>query len=306
MKKWVVLSALFFSMAIKCQESPYKLKNDPDRPRTFIFPPLISTILPGFDQYVEGQSSYGFGYTGTAVVGYGIQMGFSNYSDYDLDTQNDNARMYQLGGEFTKIAGGLSAFHSFRTAVKSRKNDFLFLTAAEESPKDILLSPFNFSFLSRPTTYWGISGILVLDVILGSLLYKDEGDSNNNNGWHFKGTDVLFAGALSAGAGISEESFFRGWMMPTTNYYVKTPWVSNLITAVIFGAAHLGGGNSLPLPQAIAGYYFGWVAQRNGWGIGESVFIHTWVDVFAFLVGYATGPGENKDHTFYLPLTFSF
>jgi membrane protease YdiL (CAAX protease family) len=292
-------------MAIKCQESPYNLKKDPDRPRTFIIPPLISTLLPGFDQYVEKQSSYGFGYTGTAVVGLGLQMGFSNYSDYDLDTQNDNARMYQLGGELYKVAGGLSAFHSFRTAVKSRKGDFLFLEA-EESPKEILLSPINFDYLSRPTTYLGISGILVFDILVGLIFNDDDDDDDRSTSWHFKGTDLLFAGTLSAGAGISEEAFFRGWMMPTANYYVKTPWVSNLITAAIFGAAHMGGASNFPLPQAIAGYYFGWVAQRNGWGIGESIFIHTWLDVVLFLYGYATGDGESKDHTFYLPLTFSF
>ncbi len=301
MKKWVVLAALFFSIGIKCQESPYDLKKDPDRTRSFIFPPLISTILPGFDQHVEGQSSYGFGYSGTAAVGLGLVLGFSNYSDYDLDSQNDNARMYTLGGELYLASGGLSAYHSFRTAVKSRKEDFLFLEA-EESPKDILLSPINFDYLSRPTTYLGLPAIIVLDLILGSLIDKDE---DRDTSWHFKAGDVFFATTISAGAGISEESFFRGWMMPATNYYVKTPWVSNLIQAAVFGAFHLIK-YKFPLPQAIAGYYLGWVAQRNGWGIGESVFIHTWADVVFFLLGYATGPGENKEHIFYLPLTFSF
>ena len=94
--------------------------------------------------------------------------------------------------------------------------------------------------------------------------------------------------------------------MPVTNYYVKSPWVSNLITALLFGAAHFGGDNTFPLPQALAGYYFGYVTQKNDWGIGESIFIHTWLDVIAFLVGYATGPGEEKDHILYIPISFSF
>jgi membrane protease YdiL (CAAX protease family) len=302
MKKWVVLSALFFSMAIKCQESPYNLKEDPDRPRTFIFPPLISLILPGFDQHVEGQSSYGFGYSGAAAVGLGLVAGFSNYSSYSLDSQNDNARMYTLGGEIFLASGGISLFHSFKTAVKSRKGDFLFLEA-EESPKDILLSPINFDYLSRPTTYLGIPGVILFDLLITSIFKLDEEDRSTS--WHFKPTDVFFAATISAGAGISEESFFRGWMMPATNYYVKTPWVSNLIQSAAFGAFHLIK-YKFPISQAIAGYYFGWVAQKNGWGIGESIFIHTWADVVFFLLGYATGPGENKDYTLYVPLNFSF
>ncbi len=295
---------IFLSLRLYGQDSPYDLKFDLDKKRTFIFPPLISTILPGFDQYFEKQSNYGFPYTATAVVGVGIQMGFHNYSDYSLDSQNNNARMYQLGGEFYKVAGGLSSYHSFRTAVKSRKEDFPYLTV-EETPMDLLLSPIKFSYLSRPTTYLGIPGVLVLNAIIGALIYPEELD-NRSSSWHFNVGDLFFSATLSAGAGISEEAFFRGWMMPTTNYYVKTPWVSNLITSILFGAAHLGGDNTFPLPQALAGYYFGWVAQRNDWGIGESIFIHTWVDVIAFLVGYATGPGQNKDHVLYLPINFSF
>jgi uncharacterized protein len=301
MKK-VLLILLFFSNALMGQDSPYDLKYEPNRPRSFWLPPLFSAILPGFDQYVEGQSSYGFVYTGTAAVGLGLQYAFNDYNDYPLDTQNDNARMYQLGGEFWKVAMGLSSFHSFKTAANSRKEDFPYLKV-EETPSDLALSPINFSYLSRPTTYLGIAGILVADVLIASLMnYDDNGDTS----WHVKGTDFLFAGALSAGAGISEEAVFRGWLMPATNYYVDSPWVSNLITAVLFGAAHLGGDNTFPLPQALAGYYFGWVAQRNDWAIGESIFIHTWVDVIAFLAGYASSDDDEKNHTFYLPISFSF
>lgn len=300
----VFLILLLFSNTLWAEQSPYDLKYEPNRPRSFWLPPLFSALLPGFDQYVEGQSSYGFVYTGTAVVGLGLQYAFKDYSDYSLDTQNDNARMYQLGGEFWKVGLGLSSFHSFRSAAKSRPNDFPYLKV-EETPSDLALSPFRFSYLSRPTTYWGIPGILVADVLIASL-FNYGNEDNQNVSWHVKGTDFLFAGALSAGAGISEEAVFRGWLMPATNYYVKAPWASNLITAVLFGAAHFGGDNTFPLPQALAGYYFGWVAQRNDWAIGESIFIHTWVDVIAFLVGYATSDDNIKNRTFYLPISFSF
>ncbi len=300
--RFFFLVLLFFSNNLRCEVSPYDLKDEPNRPRSFWLPPLFSALLPGFDQYVERQSSYGFVYTGTAAVGLGLEYAFKDYSDYSLDTQNDNARMYQLGGEFWKVAMGLSSYHSFRSAAKSRKEDFSNLKV-EETPGDLVLAAIDFSYLSRPTTYLGIGGILLGGALVYSLFDDDE---ERDTSWHVKGTDFLFAGALSAGAGISEEALFRGWLMPATNYYFDSPWVSNLITSILFGAAHLGGDNTFPLPQALAGFYFGWVTQRNDWSIGEAIFIHTWVDVIAFLAGYATGPGENKDHTFYLPLSFSF
>jgi len=304
MRKYFFLIFLIFSNSLWGLDSPYDLKYEPTRPRSFWLPPLFSVILPGFDQYVEGQSSYGFAYTGTAAAGLGLLYAFRDYSGYGLDTQNDKARMYQLGGEFIKVAMGLSSYHSFRTAAKSRKEDFPYLKV-EETPGDLALSPFRFSYFTRPTTYWGIPGIIVADILIASLLKYGEGEDRSTS-WHFKATDVVFATTLSAGAGISEEAIFRGWLMPATNYYVKTPWLSNLITAVLFGAAHLGGENTFPLPQAISGFYFGWVAQQNDWAIGESIFIHTWLDVIYFLLGYATSSDSIKDRTIYLPVNFSF
>jgi membrane protease YdiL (CAAX protease family) len=303
MRSLILVFLIIYGFAGQAGEKgPFELKYYPERPRNFIFPPLLSAILPGFDQYVEGQSPYGFLYTTTAVAGLGLSYSFKDYGGYSLDTQNDKARLNQLGEEFYKIGLGLSTYHSFRTAVRSRPNDFSFLIQ-EEKPSDLLFSAFNFSYFSRPTTYLGLPGILLAETLLSVLV----NDKENSSKWHgLKGTDFLFALGLSSGAGISEEAVFRGWMMPASRYYLEKDWAANLLTAILFGAMHLSKDNPFPIYQALTGYYLGWVDIKNDWSIGEGIFIHTWLDVVIFLVGYGTSDKNKAKISFYIPIPVSF
>ena len=73
--------------------------------------------------------------------------------------------------------------------------------------------------------------------------------------------------------------------MPLFHEQGLSPGLSNLSQGAIFALAHLGS-TPIPLPQFFLGLHLGNVTLKNNWGITESVFIHVWWDVFAFLSSY--------------------
>lgn len=282
----------------------FEVNSEKSRSRTFLLPPLASFIMPGFDQWWEGQTLYGAAYSGVSLFGLGLAT-----ADLSPKLNSDSLRLKFLGLQLYQTAGSMSAYHSFRTAVKTRQpnGDFLFLKH-EETPTELLTAPFDFSYLSRPTTYLGIPA----NLLVGILLAKLQGFSgSSSNSWHMPGaTDVFFSGTFSYNAGVGEEALFRGWMMPVAMHYTNSEVASNVLTSLVFGAAHYNSANPnyIPYSQTIAGFYLGYLAQRNEWKLGESIFVHTWYDVIAFLLSYATADSDAKSKaTFQLsPFTIPF
>jgi membrane protease YdiL (CAAX protease family) len=218
-------------------------------------------------------------------------------------------RKYALGLQMFQSAGGLSAYHSFRTAVRTRQQigQFGFLRE-EESVTDILLAPFDMRFLTRPTT--------LIPLAVGGALYyliaeRHSQFNKDLEGRKLEESDVFFASAFSYNAGTHEEAVFRGWVQPMFYHITggKSVW-TNVITSGIFAAAHLPS-NPLPLPQFALSLHLGWVTERNQWTLAESVFIHTWWDVIAFLAQYQVmlkeGSGSQIEPALHLPpLEFHF
>lgn len=249
----------------------------PERPRNYWLP-LASFVLPGLGQYIEQQWEPGFIYTGTSLVGLTMASVASKriqedkLGDLDYDEYNGLQRQYTYGMQLYMFSGEMSAFHSFRTAVKTRKanGEFSFLTA-DETPADLLTAPFEISFITRPTTY----GPLLAGLVLVIATYDPKPNSDFDLG------DAAFTSGVSYNAGVGEEAFFRGYLMPLAREKTGSDFWSNAGTSVLFGAAHYSEGNRFPIFQTAMGYYLGWVAQRNGWSLRESIFIHAWWDVLA-------------------------
>ena len=255
-----------------------------EKKRNYLWPPLASFVMPGFDQWWENQNGPAIVYTSSAVAGVALQSasiaGSDNISS-SVDSRDDRARGAMLGSQIYMAAGSFSAYSSFRTAVKSRKpyGQFGFLKH-DETTDDLLLSPFDMRMLARPTTYIPIG----IGLAIAAISLSGNGPVFEHNG--FTGADAGFAGGFSYLAGTNEEALFRGTMMPGFMQVMDSPFWSNTTTALIFGAAHISGDNAVPWPQFALGWYLGYLSQRNDWTLRESIFIHAWWDVIAFTSSY--------------------
>jgi len=102
----------------------------------------------------------------------------------------------------------------------------------------------------------------------------------------FTSSDAAYTVGHSYLAGTHEEALFRGWLLPLVMEKWNSKVWANIFVASVFGLAHLSGDNPLPLPQLILGWHLGYVAQKRGMTLGESIFIHTWWDIVAFASSY--------------------
>ena len=278
----------------------FRLTKEPERPRNYWFPPLVSFVLPGFDQWVEGQYAYAAAYTGAAALG--ITYAAMNSSQYakqhrdDTDKQSDFLESHDnllrkatLGSLVYQGAGGLSAYHSFRSTVPGLQaiGKFRFLKK-EETPAEVLMSPFQFSYLKRPTTWVP----LALIAGIGALSLTSDEDTIGRH--RLRSDDVFFSAAYSYNAGTHEEALFRGWMMPMAMEWTGSELWSNTGTAAVFALAHLGTVD-VPVAQFLLGWYLGHLTQKNQWTLGEAIFVHTWWDVGAFLLSYHLYKKETKE-----------
>lgn len=287
----------------KANDGFFGIKRRFEKPRSAFWIPLTSFLLPGFDQYWEGQWYGAVGYTATAVAGYRYAASISNANfskstsesgeddpqkdrNADFDSKSIAGRKVMVGNQVAQWAGGMSTYHAFRTAVRTRKTnlgEYAFLNF-EETPWDLMVAPARFDYLIRPTTFIPLAVIAALSsysarqpAVDGYRVVKDV----------LRPEDYAFAGAFSYNAGTHEEAFFRGWIQPLLMEQWGSPWWSNFTQALIFSSAHLNT-NPFPIIQFGLGLHFGFVTQRNGYRISEVVFIHTWWNVVAFLASYST------------------
>ena len=90
-----------------------------------------------------------------------------------------------------------------------------------------------------------------------------------------KGRDAAFSFGLSYDAGVGEEAFFRGYLMPLFRQHLGgSRWLANGLQAGLFAAAHRDFD-----PRAFAfrlgyGLYAGQLVNRRGGGLRQSVFTH--------------------------------
>ncbi len=259
------------------------LRRRPEKPRNFFFPALGSFVVPGLGQWLEGQWQAGIFYGATGVAGLGIAAAAvqraGELPNANVDTQSNLIRTYQLGAQIYQSSGGLSAYASFRTAVRSQQpaGRFTFLKH-EETTGDLLLAPFAFSEILRPTTF-----IPLLAAVALSLL-----DSSAMRGRNLTFADAGFASAFSYNAGTHEEAVFRGWLMPIGQEYLGNEFWANTATATLFAAAHISSELKFPIYQFLVGWYLGYQTQANEWTLQQAIFIHTWWDVIAFTSIYLT------------------
>jgi membrane protease YdiL (CAAX protease family) len=206
--------------------------------------------------------------------------------DRGLTSEDTDLRISQLAFQTAQSMGGFSAWHSFRSAVRSRPDDFPFL-GVENTPGDLFSAPFRFDFLSRPSTFIPLGVAAAVGIWLVSSMPKrkvvDDGRVIERK--TFTAEDAFFAGAYSFNAGTHEEALFRGYVLPMAHYITGSPLAARWIDSILFALAHL---NNVPVPVAqwALGFHLGRVVQSNNYGLEEAVFIHTWWDVLIFAASF--------------------
>ncbi len=268
------------------------------RTRKYIlFPALGSFVLPGLDQWLTGQTSAGMFYSGYALAGYGATVwAAQKINNEDLiNTETDSEggmptepthQLLSVAAQATMAAGFLSAYHSFRTyAESSGDTRYAYIKNNGDTMEGVMLAPFKFKFLARPTT-------IVPLLLAGALLASNVKDDNARK---VAASDTGFLAATSYQAGVGEEAFFRGFLYPYMTTTTDSEIWGSIISSVIFGAAHISSDNPVPVVQTLFGFYDAYVTHRNNWSIQESTFIHFWWDVIVLAAAYSAAP-ESRLH----------
>jgi membrane protease YdiL (CAAX protease family) len=295
---------LFIAIPALAQQEPsafdFKIQNGKSRSSVYWFP-LLGLGVPGLPQFLNGQQEAGYVYSGAALLGAGVAVGSyvgsnANHSapdDNDFHKFADWEKAYTWGSQVYQTAGSLSVYHTFRSTVEQRreKGDFKFLTSDEETPNQLMLAPFKISYFAEPTA------IIPLGLITGALIiYHNSGALGS---YPVKLSDGAFTAGVAYNAGVGEESLFRGYLMMNLRQSWDSDFWSLAATSTVFAAAHLSDENQVPWPQLVAGFYLGWLTERNHWTLSESVFVHTWWDVIT-IAGEISSSVTNR--SVFLPL----
>jgi membrane protease YdiL (CAAX protease family) len=226
-------------------------------------------------------------------------------NDYDLGIMKDserfeavknerNFRLSLLSIQTGKLMGELSLYDSFRSQVRLRPDDFRFIKH-HETPQDIALAPFRFSYLTRPTTY-------IPMLLFVAMNFPGKQSDKELERDPFTTSDAFYATSLNYQAGVGEEAMFRGWVMPLGMYYTGSGIWANVINSTAFTISHYPingtGGSAFWFGS---GLYFGYVTQRNDWSISEAIFIHTWTNFLATAAEFSYRKKENKNAVLWAP-----
>jgi hypothetical protein len=265
--------------SVRAEPNPklfFRPNYSPDSPRQFIVPPLASLLLPGTDQWLEGQFGHATFYSTFGIGGLTLRI----FADENVDN-----RYKDLGTQIYFTAGALSLYHSFRTAVYTRRpyKEFDFLQI-DERPTDLLFSPFHSRYLERLTTWIPL-------LTAAGIFFLVDFEPTGGDGGSVSFSDLSYASGIGLTTGVAEEAVFRGWVLPVAMHYTQSKPGAILISSAAFSLAH-GLRFRHFVTSMLFGLYAGWLTQHNDWAIGEAIFIHSWWDVMAFLADYA----NHREH----------
>jgi len=284
------LAFLLLASAPALARSRDSVLSVPERPRpaSVVLLPVVSVFIPGFGQlahrdYLEGLAYGAAGVTGMVMLATSDYHGNGSIDDILFD--KPGARQMFYGGGLYQGAAFLSAWDAFRSAVpvqQQTRGRFRFMPKEQESVSDLLLAPFKWEHLKRPSTWIPLGALAGVSAVGVSAYRADKAGTPGLEWYEYRAGDAVFTGALSMNAGVSEEAVFRGYLQPLVHQWSgERTWISNPAQSLIFASAHIGGVTNVPVAQALLGSYLGWVTQRNDWSLGQAVAIHFWWDVIA-------------------------
>ena len=249
-----------------------------------------SLIIPGLGQAANGDWAEGGVHLGVALVlvnQYDLLLKRDDYIKPGDRTDNDrNIRTNRTTFESEAYGTALtdlsfySAYGAYRDARQQIGNRGYATPAPQESLAEAAYAPFQWEYLSRPTTW-----VPVLVALYGavtppgaqSYVYAPQGGLTR---------DEMAAGfaAQYEMVAVGEEAFFRGVLNNGLSSSLGETW-GLVSSSAVFGIAHAGvGAQASGLEAGVFGLYLGWLHQRNDYDMREGIAIHFWWD---FLTGIA-------------------
>jgi len=264
---------------------------------------VASAVVPGAGQASNGdygEAALHFGVFAVSVYGAIRYKDKSDYLEADQRYDEDNNRefinkttlRYDYAARLATDMALYSGYAAYRDA-RARDNSGFRTPAPRESLGDLAMSPFLFKYLARPTTF------IPLAIQATALYYyKDRKDAYGIYRHRDVSTGDLHTFNLIANewTAVGEEAFFRGFLNNEfSNRYGNAAGLA--ISSGIFGLAHTGQGQTANALQATgAGFYLGWLHQRNGFEAGEGVAVHYWFNVLAGISAIHNGGSAELLH----------
>jgi hypothetical protein len=264
---------------------------------------IASAIVPGTGQAANGDYGAAAAHFGVFAVSVYGAIRYKDRSDWlDADQRYDAANnrefinqttlRYDYAARLATDTELYSGYGAYRDA-RARDNAGYRTPAPRETLGDLARAPFSFDYLSRPTTFIPLA-------IEAAVLYR----YNNSKDAYaiYRAPDVsardmhvfnLTANEMTA---VGEEAFFRGFLNNEFSSRYGDGW-GVVASSAIFGLAHTGQGQTANALQATAaGFYFGWLHQKNGFQAGEGAALHYWFNVLAGISAIHNGGSAELLH----------
>jgi hypothetical protein len=246
---------------------------------------VASLFVPGAGQALNGDYTDAAAHFGTfAVSVYGVihYRRARGYLDPDQRYDEGNNREFITAATLrqdyalrlatdTALYSGYAAYRDAR----ARDNHGYRRPAPTETLGDLAVAPFQWRYLSRPTTYipLALQAIAAFGHRHGYATYRDDGVSADD--LH------LFNVTANEMTAVGEEALFRGFVNNEfCDRYGDTKGL--VFSSLVFGLSHNGQGNTASALEATgAGLYLGWLHQRNDFQAAEGAALHYWLNVIA-------------------------
>src|SRR5918911_3041418 len=170
--------------------------------------PVSSFLLPGLGQYLQHAPRAGAAYTATFIAGVAVGGPTDVANVEDLPRTGDD-QLSDQGWHVASTSILLSSWDAFHRAVPAlqRGGKYQFL-GPREKVGQLVSAPFDVRFLKRWTTWVDLGQTAVITAIVIS--ERERGGQR----LPFRAHDAAYAASASLNAGVGEEAFFRGYLLP--------------------------------------------------------------------------------------------
>lgn len=259
-------------------------------------PPLAglkSLLIPGAGQLSNGDRAEAAAHFGVFVVSAAAAIHYRRQDDFLTENvRYDDANNRELVNRTTlkydyavRLAADTALYSSYAAYrdARARDNSGYRRPAPTESLTDLAAAPFSLRYLTRPTTFIPLAIQALAAFGKGNHYRIDRTDGVSTNdlyAFHFAANEMTAVG---------EEALFRGFMdNELSDRYGDRAGL--IVSSVIFGLSHNGSGQTATALQATAaGFYLGWLHQRNGFEAAEGAALHYWINVLAGVAAVRNG-----------------